>query len=86
MAPELTITRGELLEALARAAPGAGPSKARTVVEMVRETKMSETHIRRALKAHQEHGRLRVHRVIRPALDGRQCVVPAYTILPTKRK
>lgn len=84
MAPTI-ITESEILDTLAKAA-GPGPKNARTVREL--EAKMGISHqlIRKALRVFQRGGRLAVHRAYRLALDGSYRHVPAYTILPQKKK
>jgi len=74
------ITESELLEALASASTA--PDDARTVQEMVAATGYGEDKIRRALKVFHASGRLVPHRVRRVAIDGRNGIVSAYTILP----
>lgn len=85
MAPVVTITESELLDALAQAARGAGPEEARTCPELAAATGLSDKRIRAALKALQVQGRLVVHRVLRENLAGASQPVPAYTILPVKK-
>lgn len=82
MAVRLAITEAELLDALAAARPTATESDAQTVEEMRSTLHVSEKTVRRALAEMKRQGRLRVHRVYREGLDGRNCFVSAYTILP----
>lgn len=88
MATAVTITEQELLDALVASVSGDAPEDARTVQEMVAasEERLSENRVRKALKAFMAQGRLRVHTVIRPAMDGRLAKVPAYTIRPAGKK
>lgn len=76
------ITAAELLDALAAALPGEGPANARTVQEIIRDTGLSPGRVRIALQSMQAAGRLELHRVTRPGIDGRAARVPAYTIRP----
>lgn len=81
----LTITEGELLEALAHSQKP-GEEGARTVEDMALASGLAPERVRRALKALQRDGRLTVYRVRRPAIDGRQTIVPAYSITKKKTK
>ncbi|HEX5437139.1 MAG TPA: hypothetical protein VFW98_08265 [Gemmatimonadaceae bacterium] len=74
------ITETDLLAALAAAFDGDGDGQ--TVADLSASTGLSQRIVRDALRAAQRQGRLRVHRVRRPALDGRMMLVPAYTIAP----
>lgn len=80
----MSVTEADLLDALVASVSGDAPEDARTVQEMVRTSGLSEQRVRRALKTYGD--RLRVHTVMRPAMDGRLAKVPAYTILPAKKK
>lgn len=84
MAP-IVITEAEILDALAAAAKGTGPKSAKTIAEMADDTRRSLPKVRTALARLKRDGRLVVHQVIREGLDGRQCRVSAYTILPKKK-
>lgn len=84
MAP-IVITEADLLDALAAAAPGRGPTAAKTVMEMSWEMERHERTVRQALARLKRDGRLVLHSVIREGLDGRNCRVTAYTILPKKK-
>lgn len=79
----VVITQAELLEALATAAHGDAPEDAKTVHELTTPA-ISVRRVRDSLRILQAQGRLQVHRVVRPALDGRASIVPAYTILPPR--
>ena len=81
----IEITQSELLEALTDAVPSA-PSDAMTAVEIMAATGITKDVLRTALRRLHEAGRLAAHRVRRPAIDGRMLAVPAYTILPVKKK
>ena len=83
MATSLTVTTQDLLDALASATNA--PEEARTVPELARATGIAEKRVREALRAYQAQGRLGVHRVVRPAIDGRQSRVAAYTIAPAPK-
>ena len=86
MATIVRITEAEILNALAAAASGNAPSEAKTMTELQDETGVSPLKVQRALKEYQKQGRLAAHRVQRAAIDGTLRWVPAYTILPAKRK
>ena len=75
-----SITEVELLEALAAAVPGNGPTEARTVQEMAVDNGFTMPRVRRALAQFDRAGRLQVHHVVRRRIDGRPQIVPAYTI------
>lgn len=83
MSPRIMVTEADLLEALVTASTA--PEDARTVQELMAETGLSKFRVRAALIALKAAGRLRAHQVTREALDGRQRVAPAYTILPKAR-
>ena len=87
MAPSI-ITEAEILDALATAAQerGQGPKDARTVEQLAQTTNQRPEKVRAALGHLKKAGRLLVHRVPQERLDGSVRVVPAYTILPAKRK
>lgn len=78
----IQITEAELIEALHASQIGEGDDAARTTEELCATTGRSIRHVRTALKELARQGRLRTHRVRRVALDGRNALVAAYTILP----
>jgi hypothetical protein len=78
------ITEAEILEALAVA--NAGPEDARTLNEIVAASCVGKVRVLRALQSLKADGRLQVHRVQREALDGRQSIVPGYTISPKRKR
>ena len=80
------ITEQEILEALAASAAGSAPSEAKTMNELADDAGVTPLKVQRALKHYQKQGRLAAHRVQRAAIDGTLRWVPAYTILPAKRK
>lgn len=82
----VSVTQGELLAALATAIEGVAPEDARTAIELSAEAGIGLPRIRVALALLQAQGRLQLHHVRRPAIDGRMAKVPAYTILPKKRR
>lgn len=84
MAPR--IAESELLDALAKAAGGTAPEDALTVMEMAEQAGVSRGKVADTLRIFQRQGRLRVHRVRRQRLDGQTQPVPAYTILPAKKR
>lgn len=81
----MRITTSEILDALAAAVGGTAPDEAMTVEDMVRATGVSVKRVRESLKVLAAQDRLGVHRVTRQGIDGRQAVVPAYTIKPAPR-
>lgn len=81
-----TITETELLDALAAATAGRGPANARTVTELAAKANVTRIRVSKVLHEMKRAGRLRVHRVTREALDGRQAMVVAYTITPKGAK
>lgn len=85
MASVIRITESEVLSALADAI-GHGETDAQTVEDLMDSTGLSRQSVRRALHHYQKQGRLAVHKVLRPAIDGRQCYRPGYTILPVKKR
>lgn len=82
----IVITESEIVQALSAAAAGQGPEEARTVAELMADTGLSVEKIRNALKAMQSAGRLTVHSVKRPALDGTMRHAPAYTVTPAPKR
>lgn len=76
----ITVTKNELLEALAEAAKGSSPKEAKTVQELSEETKLGIPIIRKALQAYARAGRLSVYRVQRTGISGVAGWVPAYLI------
>jgi len=78
----LTITESELLDALAASQHSTAPEDARTVEQLRVVTGWGDGKMRRMLKQIQAEGRLTVHQVTRPGLDGRMYARPAYTITP----
>lgn len=81
MAP-ITVTRADLLEALAAAAQGNAPEDAKTVQQLAAETNMAVWQVQKALRALHAAKRLQCYRVSFVGIDGRNGKVPAYTILP----
>lgn len=81
----LRITEAEIMDALAAAAQGSAPEDARTIAELADAAGLSIVSTRQALRSLQRAGRLQVHRVRRPAIDGRMANVGAFTILPAKK-
>lgn len=86
MAPVLAITESELIEALSAAAPGRGPSEARTLSELAMETGIDQRKIRSALLFLKGQGRLARHRIQRERLNGTPMTYVGFTILPAQRK
>lgn len=80
------ITTAELLDALARATAGDGPDDAKTLSEWSDATGISPLRLKRAFHELQRQDRLLAHRVRRARMDGLMTLVPAYTILPAKKK
>jgi hypothetical protein len=80
------ITEAELLDALAEANVGDGPEDARTLNELIAEHGIARDRMLAALHVCRSQGRLVVHQVSRETLLGRRTRVPAYTILPAKKK
>ena len=75
----MRITQDDLLDALQTAlGPMGDDGDGKTVQDIVAETGWGTTVVRKNLANLQRQGRLEVVRVKRPALDGRQCSVPAY--------
>ena len=74
----MSITTDDLLDALRDALSTAPDGDGQTVQEIAAAAGFGTTTVRKALAALQRDGRLVVVRVKRPALDGRQCSVPAY--------
>jgi DNA-binding IscR family transcriptional regulator len=85
MAPTVTITQAELLEALVEASRNPSADNARTVEEIVEATGVSTPLVRRALAQYAKAGRLAVFRVQRSYIDGRRGLKPGYTILPAPK-
>ena len=83
MAP-VKITQQELLDALATA--NVAPSEARTVAELVTLIGWPALRIREAIGKLAMQDRISVHQVKRMRISGLSCSVPAYAILPAKRK
>lgn len=81
----VVITQNEILDALAAAYPTRGPKEALTLSELESATEIPIRRLRAALQQLNRQGRLGVHKVRRPALDGRMAVVPGYTILSAPR-
>lgn len=87
MAPErLTITETEILDALAAQSTTPAPKEYRTIRDISLATGKDERAVRRALHRYQDAGRLLVARVERRGIDGRRATVPAYAILPSKKR
>lgn len=82
----MKITESELLDALAEATHGDGPDDARTLNELIAEHRIPRDRMLAALHVCRQQGRLVVHQVYRDTLLGRRARVPAYTILPAKRR
>lgn len=82
----MRITQSEILETLAAALKSDAPEDARTIRELMRETGEDRSKITEALRALHEEGRLRSYQVKREGFDGKMRPVPAYTILPAKKK
>ena len=75
----MNITTDDLMDALQAALGPMGENdNGKTVQDIVAETGWGTTVVRKNLANLQRQGRLEVVRVKRPALDGRQCSVPAY--------
>ena len=86
MATTVRITETELLETLASTIRGSAPKDARTVAELADELKCQRSKVTRALGVLQRQNRLVVHRTNVVGIDGRNVSVPAYTILPAKKR
>lgn len=81
-----TPTEAELLDALAGAlVKSAAPADARTTKQLMEATGRCRDTIMRSLSVLARQGRLGVHRIQRPSLDGYLRTTTAYTILPQKR-
>jgi hypothetical protein len=81
----LTITHGEIMEALAAAQRDA-PDDAVTVTELVEATGLHRNRVLAALKAIHAKGQLRAHRKWIDGIDGRRTHVPAYTLVASPKK
>jgi DNA-binding transcriptional regulator YhcF (GntR family) len=81
--PPITISEGEILEALAVAKCHA-PAEAESIEEMAKRTGLAPNTVRKALLKFRAEGRMQIHRRDHIALDGRRMRVPAYTITPKK--
>lgn len=79
------ITESELLDELLRTMPVA-PKEAKTVRQLADQHNWSPERVKRALGRIAMRDRLGVHRVQRKRIDGLPGWVPAYTILPERRK
>ena len=80
------ITERELLDAIALASRGDAPEDARTVAELCEETGRRGEAVRQALRKLQAQGRLVLHHREARNIAGRRVSLPAYTVLPAKRK
>ena len=78
----IRITESELIDALAAAASGDAPEEAKTAQELATETGVVLSTTQKALRALFQQGRLQTYRVRRIGMDGRNTLVPAYTITP----
>jgi transcription initiation factor IIE alpha subunit len=76
------ITEQELIDALALAVGNRGPEEAQTQEEIARASGINVKRVRDAMRGLQAQGRLVVHRVMRPRLDGVLVPVTAFTIRP----
>lgn len=86
-AKAIEITKAELLEALAKAQPGAsGPEEAMTSAEMAEAFGIGEKRLRKALHALKNEGRLEHTPVIRTSLDGRRIVTAGYVLIANPDK
>ena len=74
----MSITTDDLLAALQAALGQMGDDEAKTVQDFCEQTGWGRTKVTHVLGALARQGKLEVVRVKRPALDGRQCSVPAY--------
>ena len=86
MAAVARITESEILEELAKHAAGDAPEDAKTKNELAVAAGVSAQTVVNKLRLFKMQGRLRVHRVMREKIDGNMQPVPAYTILPAKKK
>jgi hypothetical protein len=82
----ITITTGELLDALSKAKAGAGNDDAQTIREMVASAGICRHTVMAALQSLAKEGRLQTHKVRRTGIDGVTRTLPGYTILPAKRR
>jgi DNA-binding transcriptional regulator YhcF (GntR family) len=82
----ITVTASELMDAIASAGKYAGDANAQTIRELVAATGIHRHAVMAALQGLQKAGRLQTHRVKRTGIDGVARTLPAYTILPVKRK
>lgn len=80
------ITEAELIDALARSVAGSAPKDAQTVAELAATWECQRSKVTRALGILQRQNRLVVHRKNAIGIDGRNLSVPAYTVLPAKKK
>lgn len=78
------ITENELLEALVAA--NTAPTEARTVTELATLWDWRVPRVRDAIGRLAMQDRIVVHQVQRARVNGVMARVPAYTILPKKRK
>jgi predicted transcriptional regulator len=79
---QITITESDILEALAASVAGNDPKGAKTTREIAADSGLRENRVRNALHVFQSQGRLQVHQVMRPSLDGKLKPCAAYTVLP----
>lgn len=79
------ISETELLTELASAL-SAAPENALTADEIATRLGVCRSTARDRLRALHLLGRLSVHRIVRQAMDGKRCQVPAYTIKPASKK
>lgn len=86
MASRVEITTAEILDALAVSRRPNDPEGAKTIQELMRETGFEKTKVTSGVRRLWLRGRVVVHQVLRAGMDGKMRPVPAYTILPAKRK
>jgi predicted transcriptional regulator len=86
MASVETITRDEILDALAQAFTSDAPEGAKTVNELAAETGKSALTVRKGLQTYQQQGRLKRFAVKRESIDGLLRPTTAYLVTKAKRK
>lgn len=82
MAPRVSVTESDLLDALAASQVSDAPKHARSAAEMADETGVAITTVNKALRALHRTGRVQSFMVRRPAVDGKMRPIPVYVIRP----
>lgn len=82
-----TITTAEILAELEAATKAIdAPDGFCSIAEMVAQTGLPDSKVRKALIAAKQEGRLQMTRVPRETLAGSMHPIPVYRIVPAKRK